>query len=152
MRPFIASGVGERRWIAGVRRRLVVKKGRRWRCPPTLQGDQPAVDFIERQCRRMPFGEVQPPTRRQKLGNDLRPESDVRKPNDRSPGDKGNVVLGIEQRRCVVDIALNEAPGTASSTANARAAAIAAVEKSSPVTIAPRRARRIESSPKWQCR
>src|SRR6516164_11421696 len=111
MRPFIASGMGERRWIAGVRRRLVVKKGRRWRCPPTLQGDQPAFDFIERQCRRMPLGEVPPTARRQKLGDDPRPETAVWEPNDRSPGDKGNFVLSIEQSRRVVDIALDEARG-----------------------------------------
>src|SRR6516162_5153510 len=119
MRPFIVPGMSERRWVAGVGRRVVVDEGCVRRCPPWLDRYQPAVDLVERQCRRMPLGEVQPPTRRQKLGNNLRPETDVRKPNDRSPGDKGNVVLGIEQRRCVVDIALNEAPGTASSTANA---------------------------------
>jgi hypothetical protein len=49
--------------------------------------------------------------RRQKLGDDPRPETDVWEPNDRSPGDKSNFVLSIEQSRRVVDIALDEARG-----------------------------------------
>src|SRR5271155_642195 len=113
MTPLVAPGVGERRWIAGVCRRLVVNKRPRSWCPPTPQGHQPAVDLVERQCRRMPLGEVQPPARRHKLGHDLRPETDVWKPNDRSPSDKGNIVLGMEQSRRVVDVALDEVRGHA---------------------------------------
>jgi len=152
MAPLVAPGMGERRQIACVGRCFVGRKGRRWRRPPTPQGHQSAVDLVKWQCRRVSLGEVQPPARGQKLGDDSRPATDVGQPDDRSPSDEGDVVLGIEQRQRIIDIPLDKMRGHAELRRQSAPAAIAADEKSKPVAIAPRRANRIVSSPKWHCK
>src|SRR6516164_7700254 len=97
MAPLVAASVGERGWIVGIGRIIVIDKRCACRGPPRSEGYESAVDLVERQCRRMSFGKVEPACGRQQSGDDLRPATDVGQPDDRPPGNKGDVVLGIEQ-------------------------------------------------------
>ena len=111
MAPFIATGVGERCRIASIGHHIILdKRGRHWRSP-RLDGHQPAVDLVELQCQGVSLGEIQPPVWRQKLGDDLRPATDVGQPNERSPSNESYIVLIIERSRRIVDISLDKAHG-----------------------------------------
>jgi hypothetical protein len=72
--------------------------------------------------------------------------ADIGQPDDRSPGNEGEIVIGIEQRRRVVNIPSTNRTETPNPAA--QPAAIAVNEKSSHLTITLRRAGRIISSPK----
>src|ERR1700757_3158703 len=107
MRPFIVPGMSERRWVAGVGRRVIVDEGCvRWR-PPWLDRYQPAVDLVERQCRRMPLGEVQPPTGARSLATICAQRRMSGSQMIDPQVTKAMSYLGVEQSRCVVDIAFN---------------------------------------------